>query len=326
MMRFHRCLATLLAAVSLLCCGPLGGASAQGLPSGNITVIVPFAPGGFVEIAARVLEKEFKEKTGQSLVLDFRPGGGGTVGVMAFKQVAPDGRTLFMGTPGTHVVNPIIDTVPYDPIADFEPITTIVYTPTVFVVPASSPAKTLADLVKLGSSKSGGLSYGSAGVGSGSHIIGELLATATGQKMTHIPYRGAGPMIVDLVEGRLDFTSTSYSAVKGQVDENRLRPLAVPSKVRFAQLPDVPTTAEAGYPTLVDAFWTGLFAPAGTPPATVRAFSEVFNDILKNPAANKMFVDRGLIPLGNTPAQFKDQILSETGQMKELAKTVNFKP
>jgi tripartite-type tricarboxylate transporter receptor subunit TctC len=298
-----------------------GGALAQPskFPKRLITLIVPAAPGGFLEIAARIVAKDVTDRTGTPTIVDFRAGAGGIVGLVALKQAAPDGQTLLVGNSGPNAINPaIFRNVPYDPIKDFVPLTTLVYTPTVFVVPVSSPAKTFAELVALADARTGGLSFGSAGVGTSSHVVGEMLRVASKKKLVHVPYKGAGPMIIDLLEGRVDFSATSYSALKGHIDEGKLRPLAVPGDVRIAQLPNVPTTTEAGYPTVKLDYWAGLFAPAGTPADIAEAISEEFNRTLSDPKIINALEERGLVVKGSKPAEFKSQLESELKAMREV--------
>jgi tripartite-type tricarboxylate transporter receptor subunit TctC len=286
-------------------------------PKGLITLMIPAAPGGFLEIAARIVAKDVTDRTGTPTVVDFRAGGGGIVGLAAFKQAPPDGQTLLVGNSGPNAINPaIFPNLPYDPLRDFVPVTTLVYTPTVFAVPNSSPAKTFAELVALADAKSDGLSFGSAGVGTSSHVVGEMLKVASKKKLVHVPYKGAGPMVIDLLADRIDFSATSYSAVKGHIDEGKLRPLAVPGDARIVQLPNVPTTTEVGYPTVKLDYWAGLFAPAGTADDVVEAISEEFNRTLSDPKIVKMLEERGLVVKGNKPAEFKRQLESELKAMR----------
>jgi tripartite-type tricarboxylate transporter receptor subunit TctC len=316
---FWTSLLSALGLMILLSSEPL--AQSSKFPKRQITLIVPSAPGGFLDIAARIIAKGVTDRTGTSIIVDFRQGGGGIVGLLAFKQAAPDGRTLLEGNSGPNAINPaIFANLPYDPIKDFVPLTTLVYTPTVFVVPASSPAKTFADLIALADAKPGGLSFGSAGVGSSSHVVGEMLRVASKKKLVHVPYKGTGPMVIDLVEGRLDFSSTSYSAIKGQIDDGKLRPLAVPAETRIAQIANVPTTIEAGYPTVKLDYWAGLFAPAGTPADIAEAISEEFNKTLNDPRIIKALEDHGLVVKGSKPAEFKSQLEFELKAMKEVVR------
>ena len=230
-----------------------------------------------------------------------------------------------MGNSGPNAINPaIFANLPYDPIKDFVPLTTLVYTPTVFVVPASSPAKTLADLVVLADAKPGGLSFGSAGLGTSSHVVGEMLRVASKKKLVHVPYKGAGPMVIDLIEGRLDFSATSYPAIKGQIDEGKLRPLAVPADTRIAQIPNVPTTTEAGYPTVKLDYWAGLFAPAGTPDDIAEAISEEFNKTLNDPKS-KRWRKRGLGRQGEQTRRVESQLESELKAMREVVEATGLR-
>jgi tripartite-type tricarboxylate transporter receptor subunit TctC len=315
--RFWSCLFSTLGLLIFLNEGVL--AQPSKFPKRLITLIVPSAPGGFLEIAARIVAKDVTDRTGIPTIVDFRQGGGGIVGLVAFKQAAPDGHTLLVGNSGPNAINPaIFSSLPYDPIKDFVPLTTLVYTPTVFVVPANSSARTIADLVALADARAGGLSFGSAGVGTSSHVVGEMLRVASKKTLVHVPYKGAGPMVIDLLEGRIDFSSTSYSAIKGHLDEGKLRPLAVPGDARIVQLPKVPTTTEAGYPTVKLDYWAGLFAPAGTPADIAEAISEEFNRTLSDPKIIKALEERGLVVKGSKPAEFKSQLESELKAMREV--------
>jgi tripartite-type tricarboxylate transporter receptor subunit TctC len=299
------------------------GAQAQSskFPKDRITLLVPSAPGGFLDIAARIIGQDVSERTGTPIIVDFRDGAGGTVGLTAFRRQAPDGRMLLVGNSGPNTINPaIFKDLPYDPLKDFIPITSLVYTPTVFVVPSSSPAKSLSELVALADTRRDGLSFGSAGIGSSSHVVGEMLRVATKKNLVHIPYKGTGPMMTDLVEGRIDFTSTSYTAIKGLVEDGKLRPLAVPGDIRIAQLSNIPTTAEAGYPTVKLDYWAGIFAPAGMPDDMVNAIGVEFNKTLNDPKIRANLEERGLVVKGNTPAEFKAQVESELKSMRDIVK------
>lgn len=308
----------------------LHGTFAQPLskfPRGRISLIIPSAPGGFLDIAGRIIAQDVSKRTGSTITVDFRDGAGGAIGLIALKQAAPDGHTLLEGNSGPNVINPVIlPNLSYDPIKDFVPLTTLVYTPTVFVVPSSSPAKTLADLVALADKRPEGLSFGSAGVGTSSHLVGEMLRVVTRKNMVHVPYGGTGPMVIDLVAGRLDFTATSFAAVHPLIEAGELRPLAVPGASRIAQLPNVPTTAEAGFPTVKLDYWSGLFAPAGTPSEIAQAVSGEFNKTLRDAKVIKTLEDRGLIAEGNTPSEFKMQLVSELQNIRDVVKAAGIAP
>ena len=230
--------------------------------------MVPFPPGGTSDVVTRVIAAKVADSLKATVVIDNRSGGGGVVAAIATKQAAPDGTTLFLANNGLFAVTPAISSdVRFDPVKDFAPVTPLVLFPSVLIVPASSPAHTLKELVEYGRSKPSGLSFASQGIGSGGQIMGELLRLKTGLKMVHVPYRGAGPAAQDVAGGSIDMLFTSYISAAGQIQGGKVRVIAFTGQKRSPILPDVPTAAEQGFAGIEMDVWHGIVAPAGTPAA-----------------------------------------------------------
>lgn len=252
-------------------------------PSRPITVLVPFPPGGSSDIVMRLLAQKVAESVHQPVIIDNRPGGAGNVAAMTVKQAPPDGYLLMMGHTGTHAINPsLYGDLKFDPARDFQPITALISFNNILVVPAASPAHSVADLVALARTRPEGLSYGSQGVGTGGHLLGELLARHAGVKLVHVPYRGIAPAVTDTVAGRMDMLFSSYISAAGHIEAGRLRMLAIAGGERHPRIPDVPTMAEAGFPDVQMQQWFGLFAPAQTPSAIVRKLNAEFVKALES--------------------------------------------
>ena len=264
-----------------------GHAPAQpdGYPVRPITIVVPFPPGGSSDIVMRLLAGKVAERLRQPIVVDNRPGGAGNVAAMAIKHAPPDGYLLMMGHTGTHAINPsLYGDLKFDPVKDFQPITALISFNNILVVPAASPARSVAELVMLARSRSDGLSYGSQGVGTGGHLLGELLARHAGVKLVHVPYRGIAPAVTDTVAGRMDLLFSSYISAAGHIEAGRLRMLAIAGGERHPRIPQVPTMGEAGYPEVQMQQWFGLFAPAGTPTEIVLRLNAEFVQALASEA------------------------------------------
>jgi len=258
-------------------------AAADEFPSRAITILVPFAPGGSSDIVMRLVAQKVSQSIKQPIVIDNRPGGSGNVAAMAIKNAPPDGYLLMMGHTGTHALNPALYTdLKFDPINDFQPITALISFNNILVVPAASPARSVAELVALAKSRPAGLSYGSQGVGTGGHLLGELLAKHSGAKLVHVPYRGIAPAVTDTVAGRMDMLFSSYISAAGYIESGMLRMLAIAGNQRHPRIPDIPTMPEAGYPDVQMQQWFALFAPAGTPAPVVRKLNEEFVKALQS--------------------------------------------
>jgi tripartite-type tricarboxylate transporter receptor subunit TctC len=321
----------------LLAAGLLGslllsslGAHAQDFPSKPITFNVPFPPGGSADVIARLVAAKLSESLKQPVVIENRGGGAGIVAMQLAAKSAPDGHTIVLGHIGTLAINPAMyDKLGYDPVADFAPVSLLVSVPNVMVVHPGLPANTLAELVALGRAKPGSINYGSAGNGSAAQLSMEYLkqlAKLDKDSMPHVPYRGTGPMLTDLLGGQIQMTFTGSIAVLAHIKAGKLRPLAVGGAKRLELLPDVPTVAEAGFPGFETAQWYGALVPAGTPPAIVERLSMEFAAALANPEVAARFRAEGSEPVGSTPAEFTAFIAKEAGRWGGVVKAAGIKP
>jgi tripartite-type tricarboxylate transporter receptor subunit TctC len=239
-----------LFAVGLVVLGPAAAlAQTDGFPSRPITIVVPFPPGGSSDVVTRLVAQKFADNLKANVVIENRGGGGGVPAAIAFKQAAPDGYTLFLANNGLFAIMPAMTVdIRFDPVKDFQPITPLFAFPSVLVVPTGSPARTVKELVALAKSRPTGLNYASQGVGSGGHILGEMFRLVSGAPFVHVPYRGAGPAVVDLAAGNVDLLFSSYVSAIGQVQAGKLRVLGWTSTRRSPAIPDVPTMTEARLP------------------------------------------------------------------------------
>jgi tripartite-type tricarboxylate transporter receptor subunit TctC len=315
-----------LAAAAVLAAGP---AVAQGTwPTKPVRIVVPFAPGGTTDILARAVAPELSKAFGQQFIVDNRAGAGGNVGAEIVARAPNDGYTLLMGTVGTHGINrALYPKLPYDPIKDFVPITLVAAVPNVMEMNADK-AKALninsvADFIKYAKANPGKLNMASSGSGTSIHLAGELFKTMTGSFMTHIPYRGSGPALLDLVGGNADVMFDNLPSSMQQIKGGKLKALAVTSAQRSPALPDVPTVEEAGGPALKGyeaSSWFGLLAPAGTPPEIVNRIQQEVAKSLGTPAIKEKMLAQGAIPSGNTPAEFAKLIDSEHAKWAKVVK------
>jgi tripartite-type tricarboxylate transporter receptor subunit TctC len=319
----------LVAFVLLACLLPGRAAQAQdahipdasGYPNQPIRLLVPFAPGGGMESAVRLVMQKVTESGWPAIVVDNRPGGAGTIAALATKQAPPDGYTLMLIALSTHAINvSLVPDLKYDPLKDFTPVTILFSYPSVLAVPASSPAKSVADLVALARTKPGGVNYSSPGIGTVAHILGLMLQKATGANMVHVPYRGGGPAMLDLLAGRVDFTILNASGIIPNVESGQLRALAVTSKTRFDALPDVPTLAEVGYPEVDLDGWFGIAGPANLPPAILKSLHDKFASVLRSPDLNAKLKEQGWVVDPISPDQFRDLIKTDIDRTSRLLK------
>ena len=311
----------------LLCASVLlvsAGASAQAFPTKPIRLIVPFAPGGSSEIVARSVAQELSKSLGQSVYVENKPGGAGTIAMLDLKGAAPDGHTLVLGHVGVLAVNPYaMPKQPYDVNKDFAPVVLLARVPTVFVVNATVPAKNLREFVTLAKSKPGQLNYSSAGNGSSGHLTFEYLKMVTDTYVVHIPYRGTGPQLTDLLAGRIEAASIGGPAVLPHVRSGKLRAIAVGSAERVAALPDVGTVAEQGYPGFETSQWYGLLAPAGTPKASIDRLAAESTRALKATSVSERFAADSARGVGGTPEQFAAFIREEQKRWQDVIKRAN---
>jgi tripartite-type tricarboxylate transporter receptor subunit TctC len=286
--------------------------AAQDYPTKPVRILTQFAPGGGVEVTLRVLAQKLTESGWPQVVVDNRPGGGGTLAAVATVRAQPDGYTLLLADIGSHAVAATLqDNLPYDPVRDFKPITLLWSFPSTLAVPTSSRAHSVSELLALAKSQPDGLSYASQGPGSGGHLLGAMFAKAAGIASTHVPYRGAGPAIVDLVGGRVDLMFASYATVKSQVDHGDLRILAVTSRQRLGELPGVPTMTEAGFPDVFLDAWFGLVGPAKLPDPVATMIRERVIAIMQEPAMAQKLAEQGWRVTVSTPEEFRELIATE---------------
>ena len=300
--------------------------SGQAWPSKPIRFVVPFAPGGSSEIVARATAVEMGRLLGQSVYVDNKPGGAGNV-AMAEVARAEDQHTLILGHIGTLAVNPyIFDKLPYDPVKDFRPISLLAKVPSLYVVHPDVPARNLKEFVALAKSKPGQLNYGSAGNGSAGHLAFEYLKIATNTFVLHVPYRGTGPQLTDLLAGRLQAASVGAPAILQFIKTGKLRCIATGTSQRIAQLPDVPTVAEQGYPGFEMTQWYGLLAPANLPAPAADKLAAAAAKAVHEPAALERLSADAAIPIGSTPAEFAKFIGVEQQRWKPVIARAKVKP
>jgi tripartite-type tricarboxylate transporter receptor subunit TctC len=295
-------------------------------PSRNVRLVVPFAPGGSSEIVARATAAELSKTLGQAVYVDNKPGGGGNI-AMGEVARAEDQHTLILGHIGTLAVNPYIyDKLPYDPNRDFKPITLLAKVPSLYVVHPDVPARNLKEFVALVRKSPGKYSYGSAGNGSAGHLAMEYLKMVADLFILHVPYRGTGPQLTDLLAGRLEAASVGAPAILQFIKAGKLRCIATGSKERLPQLPDVPTVAEQGYPGFEMTQWYGLCAPANLQPAHVDKLAVESAKAIKSAAARERLSHDAAEAIGNTPAQFTAFIAQEQQRWKQVVARAKIKP
>ena len=301
-------------------------AAAQAWPTKPIRLVVPFPPGGAVDFYARVVQQPLSEVLGQTVVIDNKAGASGMVGAEAVAKAPPDGYTLLLGNIASLAINVgIYPKMPYDPLKDFTPIVRTVDVNYVLVVHPSVPVKSVPELVAYAKANPGKLSYGSAGSGSLPHLGTELFKAQTGTDMVHVPYKGGGPMVTDLLGGSVQVVIGDQANLMPHVQSGKLRALAVATPKRSPNAPDLPTIAETGLAGYDATAWQGLVGPAGMPLDVVKRLNEAFNKVMAMPAVREKLVGGGLEPVGGTPEQFGRFIGSEIAKWAKIAKDVGAK-
>ena len=308
----------LLAATAL---SPLGAAAQAPWPNRPIRYIVPFAPGGTTDILARVVGEKLGPALGQTIVVENRAGQGGSVGAAELARAAPDGYTIGGGTISSHAINATLyDKLPYDPVTSFAPITMYATQPNVLVVHPSVPAQNLREFIALLKANPRKYSFGSAGTGTSQHISGELFKTMAGVQMEHIPYRGSGQMIPELLGGTLPVAVDNIATALPHMRTGRLRALAVTTAQRSGAAPDVPTMAEQGLAGYELSSWQAVFAPAGTPAAIVERLHAEIARILKMPDVAKRLTDLGLDLSGMSPAELGAVVRADVPRLGKVVR------
>ncbi|MGS1109886.1 Bug family tripartite tricarboxylate transporter substrate binding protein [Achromobacter anxifer] len=289
-----------------------------------IRIVVPFAPGGSGDLIPRIVAPAMSERLGMTVIVENRAGAGGVIGATYVARAPADGLTLGVATVSTHAIQPaVLAKPPYDPLKDFAPISNLARVPNVISINPGLPAQDMAEFIKLAKQRGGDITYGSPGVGSLGHMMGELFAQATGAAMRHIPYRGAGPALQDAIAGHVDVLCDNLPASLPHIQGKRLRALAVAWPGRVEQLPDVPTFAQVGVQALNDPAWFGLVAPAGTPAEFVQRVSEAAAVALKHPEVAGRIRQLGAVPQGGQPEAYVADIQSELDKWRRVASAGN---
>jgi len=319
-------LARLLAAALPLALAMGPATAQQDYPNKPIRLIVPFTPGGVTDTGARVVADKLGARLGQTVVVDNRPGASGNIGTQMVATAAPDGYTLLLGFDGTLVINPhVYAKVPFDTLKDFVPVSKIGDAVLIIVVHPSVPAKTLSELVAYSKTNPGGVSYGSAGTGSTPHLAGELLKARTGANFVHVPYKGGGQSMTDVVGGSLPMLYTAVAGAYPFVQKGQIRPIAVSSAQRLASLPEVPTVAESGVPGFESSSWIGILAPAKTPQPIVERLQRELHAVVQSPEVRERLASLGISALGNTPAEFGQQIRADLAKYDQIVKAAKIR-
>ena len=322
--RSYRC-AVLMALIAAVSAGA-APAAAQTYPSRPITLVVPFPPGGSATIIARIIADKMSEGLGQQIVVDNRGGAGGSIAARQVAKSAPDGATLLLAFTGTLAVSPLIfANVGYDPRKDFAGIGLIGMAPSVLAVHPSVPARSVADLIGIAKAEPGKIQYGSPGIGTTNHLAGELLAAMTGIKITHIPYKGTGPAITDLLGGHIAMMFAPIPAAHGNVSAGALRALGVTSLKRSSLWPDIPTVAETGLPGFEVVQRSTLLAPAGTPRTIIERLNKELNAVLATDEVRRRLAVEGGEPVPGAPEEYAADIDREEMRWSKLVATIGLK-
>lgn len=315
-----------LIAFTLLACSASASSLAQEYPVKPIRMIVPFSPGGGVDIAARAVGAKMQESMGQPVVVENRPGAAGNIAMEATAKAANDGYTLIMGGAGPVAMNVgLYPKLPFDPVKDFAPVGLVASTVYALVVHPSNPAKSLKDLIAQAKAKPGESTFASPGTGAPPHLAGELLQSMAGIKMMHVPYKGTGPALNDLLAGQVTMYFADIIAARPFLESGKLRALGVTSAKRSPLAPEIPTIAEAGVPGYEAIGWTGLLAPAGTPPAVISRLNAEINRAIKQPDVAARLAGDGSEFGANTPNQFSNFIGAEIKKWRMVIQTAGVK-
>ena len=307
--------------VALACTSAHAGAAVPVYPTRPIRFIVPNGAGGTTDLVARSVAPKLADSLGQQVVIDNRPGSGGIVGTEIVARAAPDGHTLLMGTIGNIAISPALyRKLAYDPLRDFAPVTQLASAAYMLLTHPSVAAKSVKELVTLAKARPGQLNFGSAGSGTGSHLAAELFKSVAGVDIVHVPYKGGGPAMTDLIAGSLQLMFNGIPSSMPHFRNNRLRALAVTTTTRSAAAPDLPTIAEAGFPGAEATSWTGILVPAGTPATVINTLNAAFVKALQFPDVTARLSADGAVPVGNSAADFDAYIKRELAKWARVVK------
>ena len=318
-MRAFRCLPALLLAAL---CAP---ALAQ-YPAKPVRMIVPYAAGGTTDVLARIVSEKLTQALGQPMVIEYKPGAGGTIGADAAAKAPPDGYTIVMGAPGSHSTAPsLYAKLPFDPVKDFAPIVHVANVPNSVIVHPSVPVKSVPELIAYAKAHPGQLTYGSAGTGATTHLTGELFALQADVKLTHVPYKGSAQAMVDLLGGQIQMMFENLPGAASQIRAGKLRGLAVTSLRRSPAFPDLPAVSET-LPDFEVVAWFALFAPAGTPPAIVARLNSETDRALKLADVREKILQAGSDPIGGTPEDLAKFLAADIAKWARVTRAAGIKP
>ena len=313
-------------AFSLLMAGAFApSASAQTYPSGPVTIIVPFAPGGTVDIMGRLAASTLEQKLKKPFVVENRTGAGGTIGSAAVARSAPDGQTLLLAPTAFAIAPYMYKTLSFDPVHDFKAVGLMAYTHNVIVASPSLKVKTLAEFIKLAKDKAGAMNYASPGVGTPQHLYGEYFLKKAGISLQHVPYRGSSPALIDVVSGQVGMMLSDIAPAQPLIESGQLVALAVMAPTRLPSLPDVPSVAET-LPGFSGVGWQGLLARAGTPDSTIKILNDALVDYLKTPEADQKMKTLGVDVKWSTPAEAQDWVTTQLKQFSEIVPAAGIQP
>ena len=312
----------LLGLTALALLGSVTMAAAQdAFPTRPVSLVIPFPAGGSTDLVGRIVAEKMSSLLGQQIVVDNRGGAGGNVGSAAVAKAEPDGYTILMGTVATHAINPALyKKMPYDPVADFAPVSLLVVVPNVLVVNPDFPAQNVQELIALAKEKPGELSYASSGNGTPLHLSGELFKSMAGVDIVHVPYKGAGPALIDVMGGHVPIMFDNLPSSTEHIKAGKLRGLAVTTAERAPSMPDLPTVAESGLPGYETYTWNALFAPAGTPPEVIAKLNEAAVQAVADPQVQAKLKDVGASVVGSTPEQLAAHVQAELAKWAPVVK------
>jgi tripartite-type tricarboxylate transporter receptor subunit TctC len=309
-------------ALALAC---LGAAAQPPWPSRPVKMVIPFPAGGPTDVMTRVLSDKLSQALGQPVVVENKPGAGGTIGADFVAKSAPDGYTFVMATGSTHSVGPYLGKVPYDPVKDFTPVIYVGYATNILLVSPVLGVNNVRELIALAKKTPGGLNYSTSGIGSVAHLTSEMFAAQAGIKLVHVPYKGTQQSIPDLASGQVALLFDNVLTAKPHVDSKRLKGIAISSLKRSSIVPDIPTIDESGLPGFDSWNWFGIFGPAGTPRAVVERLNTEMNRILADAAVRERFYGLGFEVTGGTPAEFLAVMQSESQRWSKVIREANVK-